>query len=565
MSVEKNWSFSQFGASIAEVSHEASHAASGASNLLMYDEQQFWIAGDPPQYVTLRITSNRPAVLYAGWHVWHDYLTNPRVVEISSGASLDTLETIAVCKALPGSGSQVWRLPRPIPPAHIYIRFTILETFGSGPSYMNNVILLSSTPDSRYNTYNPQNVGCSTAGAGGGLQGNSDSSKPNASSTPAPQQPFSASSSFAGEGVPSSSRNMRQLLKELNEDIRLLKPIKSISPKKNLIFSMAPPDTTGLLPPPPPPECSEEEEEEEEPPMFQSLQTRRTPAHEVDSTTSPLQTRVWELEKTVAALAATVQHQREDIALLKRYLFQEGIHLKKKKAPEEAEEEASSASTLSKMQDQLMQVRRQIADLQAAAQKSKRHQHRSKSESPRQRGGAQLTVDFPEAALRAYVHSVVDSALDKQLKKMEKKMVHRLDRYLVDMIGSVTDVVEERVETRMQGDPSRIVSDAPMLSREAAPSTSSFYHFHHLAAPASPAPAPAAVTSSSTPVAVTPTAAPAAYVMQAPPPQPQPQHPSGIGVTPPPFYASMAWVSPALSIVRENTSSGEGLSASRQM
>lgn len=159
-SEELNWALYETGARIAAVSHEATHAASGANNLLSSEESTLWIAGDPPQYVTFELAPQHPPLCFAGWTVWHDYSTNPKIVEIFSGETLDTMTSVLYCKGLPGTGSQVWRLPQAIPSSHRFVSFSILNTFdGKGPAYMNAVILLDDPPGQRYSQFLPPKLG----------------------------------------------------------------------------------------------------------------------------------------------------------------------------------------------------------------------------------------------------------------------------------------------------------------------------------------------------------------------------------------------------------------------
>lgn len=156
---QKNWALRESGASIAAVSHEATHAASGAENLLADKDSTLWIAGDPPQFVTLELASLHPPICYAGWSVSHDYSTNPKLVEVSSGITRDTLSSVMLCKGLPGTGSQLWKLPQPIPSTHRFVCFSILKTFDEGPTYMNTVILLSSPPGLQYSHFREPKLG----------------------------------------------------------------------------------------------------------------------------------------------------------------------------------------------------------------------------------------------------------------------------------------------------------------------------------------------------------------------------------------------------------------------
>ncbi|GET89801.1 hypothetical protein, conserved [Leishmania tarentolae] len=564
-----NWALAENGAHIAEVSYEAAHVGSVSSNLLKHREDQLWITGDAPQHVTVFLSPSHAPLQYAGWHVWHDYTTNPHMVEIASGVSPQTLSCLLVCQALPGAGTQVWKLPRAIPQEHQYVRFKIMSTFGPGPTYMNNMILLENDPGPNYNVYgkavdDSANTAADTRGefadqhpspaatspymsrlpsilrqpGSGGCMDRSPlprrvpptSVVPGTSpmSTTNPRDDHSANGGFfmtpglaspahCGElanggasscspgGARSSSR-MSQLLRDLDDDIKMLKPIKIVSPRKNMLL-FAPEasnakwegsgsedddfgarqggnnhvrDTVGATHHSG--EKTSREHRHHHRHRRHSSGRRRTCSdreeHGGNRRSAPLESNgspqsvpmgaapmplaVWPppaipssaveislrhserlsaLEQAVAVLHETVQHQRDDLSMIKRVLLQQATG-RRKEAEQRWEEKqrmgtvavafpaalttppaASSPTLAADAKNPVLQI----------APPDLRLTHRS------------ITVGFPDDALRAYVESVLDDKLRKHTKKVETKLLQRLDKQLHDVIKALSITIEGRL------------------------------------------------------------------------------------------------------------------------
>lgn len=587
-----NWTLEENGAHIAEVSHEAVHVASIASNLLKLREDQLWITGDAPQHVTVSLSPSHPPLQYAGWHVWHDYLTNPHLVEIASGASPDTMRALLVCQALPGAGTQVWKLPHAIPQDHQYVRFRIMSTFGPGPTYMNNIVLLENDPGPNYNAYGQlvedsattaddvlhgesaaRHPSAATAlpytspptsvlrppGSGGGVDRSPlprrvppTSVLPGASpiSTANPRDDRSAdvgvlialgpsASAHHGEranggaggrspgGARSSSR-MSQLLRDLDDDIKMLKPIKIVSPRKKTLLCV-PQDSHAKSA-----ESGSEDDDFEarqgggnrersangkvhHSGENESSEHRRHHRHhrrsssrrrnfsgreersgnsssaQLEGSHAPqsvpmgakqMALAVWPppavppspvelsslhgerfsaLEQAVAVLHATVQHQRDDLSMIKRVLLQQATE-RRKEAEQRYEEKqkmgtvavalpaALAAPPAAPSPTVATDVKAPVLQIAAPDQ---RLTHRS------------ITVGFPEDALRAYVESVLDHKLRKQMKKVEATLLQRLDKQLHDVIK----VLSVTIEGRLAG----LAPPSATAQQQAAPSHRPFY------------------------------------------------------------------------------------------
>ncbi|KAK7195295.1 hypothetical protein NESM_000455300 [Novymonas esmeraldas] len=567
-----NWALAENGAQVTEVSHEAARVASSAGNLLQSREDALWVTGDAPQHVTLSLSPSHPPLHYAGWHVWHDYLTNPRMVEIASGATPSAMTPLLVCQALPGAGTQVWRLPRSIPAEHRHVRFTIVETFGPGPTYMNNIVLLEKDPGPNYNAHEQADgahQGATPASTDDFLRGSSiarhspaiaaaataspyvspppsalrhpnggaDRSPPPrwAAAAPGPTGAAPGATGRGGHlgdvgvfvtsgpstpayrvrgihggadgrspgGVRSSSR-MSQLLRDLDDDIKMLKPITTVSPGKNMLVYV-PQDAPSA----PPASGSEEgavdkgdSSDEDTPggrrhhhhrrhhrrsgsrharhgdgsgggsgerrgrngttaPLPEGGHASATPPPPPPASASPMTVAVWPsaavepgsvydarlsaLEQAVAALNVAVHHQRDDLAMIKRVLLQQATERRKEAEQRHAERQSAGALAVAP-QVHLATPPASSAPPHTAAPDTLLT-HRS------------ITVGFPEDALRAYVESVLDHKLHKHVKKVEARLLQRLDKQLHDVVKILSATVEARLVPPPQSPPRSVHVD----------------------------------------------------------------------------------------------------------
>jgi hypothetical protein len=386
MTVEKNLATVDCGAEIADVSYEAAHVASNASNLLLDREDLLWITGEAPQHVTVRLPAGHPPILFVGWHVWHDYLTNPKTMEIYSGVVMDILTPLVACTALPGAGTQLWELQSPIPSSHQFVKFRITATFGPGPTYLNSLALFACHPGARF--------------------------RHSATTVPAGPSPAGAtSSSSAVVQTTGATSDMSSLLKELDEDIRALHPIKALSPSRTALTYVPPPslhDPAAL------------NESPARVPGFGSVPAVRTEHQHHDPTSHH---RINSLEQAVLALSRNLEQQREDISTIKALLVQRS---------------SNGAST----SHHHLSTRR---DVQVA---SSSHLHESHNASSA-RSSQQVHVQFPEDALRAFVEEVLAPKLAKCAKRTEAKTLQRMDEHIHGVLKEIAAVVDERVKQHL--------------------------------------------------------------------------------------------------------------------
>lgn len=563
---EVNWAVESNGAHIAEASFEATTGLNGAANLLRPREDELWLTGVPPQHVTVALSDRHPPLHYAGWHVWLDSPTNPKAVEIASGPSLHELRPLLVCEALPGAGTQVWRLPHAIPAEHVVVRFHIMESFGPGPTYLNTLVLLEKDPGPDYNAcddappttsvslkeadaqygnsavstpYVRRSLVSAAAGSGGGGSATERISPLPLERTPMSGPPpppaginVSASSRigrYADDGgrsdvgvfvttksvthdgplqatsptarlrssrtrsprERSSSSRMGQLLRDLDDDIRLLKPIKSLTPGKNMLMYL--PQGQGEMPAGSLDGSDSEKNERnsegrhrhvhvterrssedgeggssrggqqqrnssstasgtrvsprlrpqvQPSPMEYRLhpdsEAAATAVQHSISTAAAQEARINALECAVAALNEAVQHQRDDLTMIKRLLLQQAAERRK-----EAEHRFEEKQQQHQQQHRygagngVMMIPSPAAPLSPppaptapAVVPDPRLTHRS------------ITVDFPEDALRVFVEAILERRLRKHTKKIEAKMLERLDRQLHDVVRLISATIE---------------------------------------------------------------------------------------------------------------------------
>ncbi|CCW60940.1 unnamed protein product [Phytomonas sp. EM1] len=484
----RNWGSSENGAKIAEVSEGTSLVSSSASNLLNPSEDLLWIAGSVPQHVTLKLSPTHPPLRYAGWHVWHDYPTNPSKVEISSGESPDGLTPLLVCRALPGAGTQLWLLPKPIPPQHLYVKLRITESFSAGPTYMSTVVLLANDPGPNYRggalpaarigvpEPPPLDDAATTSPRAPDVpprilvrHGRTEQlphrgTTPNLASAEQSYTVFNPGGTSSGEPMggtdqlasasapKSTGSRIGKLLKDLEEDIRNLHPIKGVRPPPNML--LAAPRGASLLSPSTTETSNslsiegEGNRADTHPARGEGRRSPRSqkkvheelpaaaPHHcctgavvwggrqgavgalppQLFASVAKLDDRINILEQTVASLTQTVQHQREDLTMMKRLLLHQAIEQRKEsewRHNAHREGEQRRAGTLLPMN--------------SLDHKLTHHQ---------------IDVNFPEEALREYVESIMEERLQTQLKKSESKILRRLDIYLKDVVRCITDSVD---------------------------------------------------------------------------------------------------------------------------
>lgn len=412
-----NFALASTGATIVEVSHEALHVASAASNLLLEREDMLWITSDAPQSVTIRVAPNHPPLTFVGWHVWHDYLSNPKVVEVASGILPDCLSALIVCNAIPGAGTQLWELGQPIPSAHQYVRFTIQSTFAPGPTYMNNVCLFAQNPGPKYGRIESASSAAASRHRNAGPmhsqvapQGGSSTSRTVSQEAGRDERRSASNGAAVAGSVPISN-----LLRDLDEDIKSLHPIRTVSPTRNVIFSQPNASLPSLVDT----EIGEYVAAARRSPSAQQHrpaetgrdQSNRSSVHHqgqmipnhsdplsvVDNTTF----RLAALEQAVTSLTRALENQRQDIAGIRELLANQ---------------------------------RRQGPQTQGGVTPSSSAQQKESVE-----------VNFPEESLKAFIDDVLAPKLAKLAKRTETKTLERLEEHVTGMLDSVSDVVDRRV------------------------------------------------------------------------------------------------------------------------
>ena len=390
-----NYASSSLGATISSVSAESRELASHAANVLEDRDDTLWIAEAPPQYVTVRLPAAHPPLRFVGWYVWHDYLTNPKVVEVTSGrAPADGREPtefkpVVVATALPGAGVQLWELGQnPIPADHTHVRFHIAATFGGTYAYVNRLYMFSEHP------------------------GQAFVEQAQAAAAAAATTPPRSGAAAVDVGSPTSPMHMSALLRELDTDIRQLHPLKlpqgpqrparsghtpvpvaSLSPARNHSTAGGTTTmTTSSLPPVAPADAS----------FAAGLHVQAQHQVEMDR-------RLSTLEGSVAALIDSIHAQSRDIAAMRASV-------------EASRHDAAAAATPA-----------------AAPIPQPKHQY---APSP--------TLPFPEDALRQYVEDIVAPKLQRHAKRVEARLMQQVDRHLAALVAEVEATTERRVADHLR-------------------------------------------------------------------------------------------------------------------
>jgi hypothetical protein len=426
-----NWASSDEGAEVVEVSHEASHIISSANNVLVEREDMLWISGTLPQHIVIRIAPNHPPIRYVGWYVWQHYLTNPKTVEISSGVVEGCLSPIMICTGLPGAGKQLWELEEPIPSAHTFIRFKVTATFGASSTYMNRVYLYSDHPGDGFTA--PPSSAANQTGATGDPNNNSL--------------------------LPTSPLKMTSMLKELDEEIRMLHPLRNLSPSRGAFTHSSHSHTEYQGLPAPPPlstpsfahgtgydshNASHSSVGIGLPPQFSPGSYRRerdvnrggagaTTALGADATaTTVSDERLQGLEQTMKQLVQLVQSQRQEMNGMRQLI--------------EELQGGGGAGSGNGTSGRGVSAQGDLNNSRHPSPSS-RGTHRSGSAS-----GPQLNqsthsqpMPFPESALRHYVEEVMAPRLEKYRQRIETRVLQRVDEAVHDIEKDVRRMVEDRV------------------------------------------------------------------------------------------------------------------------
>lgn len=287
-----NYASLELGASVVDSSGEASLVASSVKNILVDSNERVWIAGEPPQHVTIRLPAH-PPIRYLGWHVANDYVTNPRIVEFAAGSSPNAVREVVKCVALPGPGFQLWELSVPIPTHESYLRMSIVACFGAGNAYLNRVYAFSEDPGPGFQRAAPYATASAPSGRIAGAHSTTLSRALNGSR--------------AGDAA-SPSFTVSTLLRDLDEDIRQLHPLRNISPQKTKVIHA--PNMSSFI---------EERDFDDTVESSRASPARQPPTAMRESDwNSALNRRLMSLEQSLATVVRSLEEQRRDIDFLRR-------------------------------------------------------------------------------------------------------------------------------------------------------------------------------------------------------------------------------------------------------
>lgn len=266
-----NFLSADLGASVVRASSDSEQVASAASNVLVDREDQLWICQREPHELVLSLPSH-PPIRFIGWYVWHDYLTNPHTVDIEAGTTESDLHLVTTCTALPGAGVQLWSLEEPLDECVRFLRFRVTSTFGGAFTYLNRVYAFAEHP------------GASFVAAGRQVA----------------NAPVSPGRDFAAEM--GSPLHMSSLLRELDDDIRSLHPLRTATPVPISVSRSGNPSAVA------------------------SEERHRQPSLPPQATSDVTAQRLATLEASVVGLVRAVEQQSRDIATLQRSIVEARPH-----------------------------------------------------------------------------------------------------------------------------------------------------------------------------------------------------------------------------------------------
>lgn len=468
MSTAVNYCSSDLGAKIVEFCSNSANA----EGILSEREESIWSAKaegvvEKP-FVTIQLPPH-PAIRFVGWHVWQDYGSNPKVVEVSAGMSPNALTDVVHCTALQGPGIQLWELSTPISSAYSYIRFRVVATFGSASTYMNRVFAFSQRPPEpstasavgitgnflNNSSYSPQSRlmmrdaadASAVGGIGIGIGMNQSSFSPtqlrgynysnnnhnfNSASAPGAMlagpsasnpRGFSHSSSLlynnnnnnnSVQDATGSTNNpmkafeagspmhMSEMLRELDDDIRLLHPLHV----EGLVAKTAAAAS-----------------------KTSTISGRPTPTV---SPTNPNET------------------NSQNMMMIADYSFNNSNN-------NNSNNLRSSQQQQPLQQSEIEELRREIAELKGRVSRSSTTSpHNAATTSAAASfvggggGGGSGRVSFPQEELASLVDDIVQPKLMKWARKLETRILMKVDETLKDLLGQITAAIDGRVEQHMR-------------------------------------------------------------------------------------------------------------------
>lgn len=466
-----NYCSADLGAKIVE----SSPSSSNPEGVLSEREESIWSAKaedvvEKP-YIVIQLPPH-PAIRFVGWHVWQDYSSNPKVVEIAAGMSPNALTDVVHCTALQGPGIQLWELSTPISSAYSFIRFRTVATFGGASTYMNRVFTFSTRPPepsnsavamtagmsahtignsrlmnnggggigaSSSNSYSYQNMSSSMhgGGAGGGGGGLASTSK-NASRsvsggggaiggfgaglTP-PRGGYHQPSGAMMSSVPGprsmSSAAMSHSVPGFMADPRAsISAYEAGSPMHMSEMLRELDDDIRMLHPLP----------------VDGLVAKTTSAVNHAATASSSNVRTGSSSRNVSPTRSG------DIAMM---------------SSAGAPAAASSSSFMTNGGNQIDEMKREMADLRSQLIiMSRNGGGGGRSTSPGRSGSiskaAPVAAQFPHDELAALVDSIMEPKLMKWARKLESRILMKVDETLKDLLGQITAAIDARVEQHMR-------------------------------------------------------------------------------------------------------------------
>ena len=128
---------------------EASSSRIGCSaNSLINNSKGVWVSNEGlPQHIIIDISKlhNRNHCNFFGWYCWHNYSSNPSVIELMISTDYANYKNWSTFKATQSAGFQIFNIDS-IANSAKSLKIVTKETFGASNTYINKLYLIEKIP-----------------------------------------------------------------------------------------------------------------------------------------------------------------------------------------------------------------------------------------------------------------------------------------------------------------------------------------------------------------------------------------------------------------------------------
>ena len=146
-----NWATESAGARVVDCSSEV--AGCDSSHVIQESLSSIWLSNSDeglPQWLCI-CQSAKLVIRTIGWHCWHSYSTNPKVVQLHvscDGSKFKVWDTLIVSQQM--KGTQLFCCAPIDTVLHPFIALEVVQTFGASQTYMNRVYFYSDEVDTSF-------------------------------------------------------------------------------------------------------------------------------------------------------------------------------------------------------------------------------------------------------------------------------------------------------------------------------------------------------------------------------------------------------------------------------